>query len=291
MKLNEKQYLGLESDAVDFDRSGVVVIPFGYEGGVSYGKGTAYGPQAIIDASCHLELYDVVLGLEPASAGICTVAQPDIPHDPQRMANTVYENIKALLDQNKFVVAIGGDHSISGGFCKAVAEKYKRFSVIQLDAHADLRHEYEGSIYSHASVMARIREMTTHTMQIGIRSMSIEEAQLVKEENITLYTMDRLRRGQFDLTAALIALPDPLFITFDLDVFDWSVIRSTGTPEPGGLLWDEALDLLNSIFSVKNVIGFDVVELSHNEQDPNSAFAAAKLIYKMIGMKFFGDSR
>ena len=128
--------------------------------------------------------------------------------------------------------------------------------------------------------------MTSDTLQLGIRSLSAEEAQRIRNEQIAVCTMHEFRAGGFDLTVALQRLPDPVFITFDVDVFDWSVVRSTGTPEPGGLLWDEAISLLGQIFSLKRVVGFDVVELAYDEHDRNSAFAAAKLIYKMIGFKF-----
>ncbi|MBN2034965.1 MAG: arginase family protein, partial [Deltaproteobacteria bacterium] len=134
--------------------------------------------------------------------------------------------------------------------------------------------------------MARLREITPHTLQIGIRSMCAEEASLVKAQDLALCTMHRYRRGGFDLEAELARLPEQLFITVDVDVFDWSVIASTGTPEPGGMLWDEAMDLLQMVFRSKMVIGFDVVELAHRDHDANSPFATAKLIYKMIGMRF-----
>ena len=180
---------------------------------------------------------------------------------------------------------LGGDHSISPGFLRALCEEYGTLSVIQIDAHADLRDSYQGSKFSHACVMARIRELTPHTLQIGIRSMSFEEAQRVEREDLPVCTMSDFRRGKFDMDAALENLPDPVFITVDVDVFDWSVIMSTGTPEPGGFTWDEAMDLLKNIFAHKRVVGFDVVELSYSETDKNSAFAVAKLIYKMLGFK------
>jgi agmatinase len=287
MKLNKKQFLGTDRVPVSLQNAAVVIVPFAYEGGVSFGKGTAEGPEAIIDASYHLELYDEVLDTEPGSVGICTIESVEMPSDGEKMVEIIYKTTKKLLTDEKFIVSIGGDHSITIGYCKALVEKYQKLSVIQIDAHADLRHSYEGSIYSHASVMARVREMTQDTLQLGIRSISKNEAERVRNEHISLYTMDMFRNSNFNLKSALVNLPDPVFITFDVDVFDWSVVRSTGTPEPGGLLWDEAMGILQTIFSAKNVVGFDVVELSHDRNDPNSAFAVAKLIYKMIGYKFF----
>jgi agmatinase len=287
MKIYNKQYLGNEVNHTSFKDAKAILIPFCYEGGLSYGKGASRAPDAIIDASQYLELYDEVLDTEPYSIGICTVVPPEMPSEPENMVQVVYQTTREVLDDNKFVVSLGGDHSVSTGFCKALLEKYEKISVIQIDAHADLRHSYEGSIFSHASVMSRIREMTKDTLQIGIRSLSAKEAQLIKDEQLVVCSMDRFRKGSFDLDSAIQNLPDPVFITFDLDVFDWSVIRSTGTPEPGGLLWDEAMNILQKIFSIRDVVGFDVVELAPMENDPNSSFAAAKLIYKMIGFKYF----
>ena len=287
MTLYSKQFLGLESEFTLFEKAAVVILPFPYEGGVSYGTGAAKAPDAILGASCYLELYDEVLDVEPYRIGITTVYPPAIPDNPEGMIQTIYNTTQSLLQQEKFIIPIGGDHSITIGYFKAIQEKYGQISVIQLDAHADLRNSYDGSPLSHACVMARIREKTAHTLQIGIRSISAKEAALVKNENISLCTMRQFRQGDFDLDAALNLLPDPVFLTVDVDVFDWSVIMSTGTPEPGGLLWNEGVSLLQKIFKQKNVIGFDVVELSYQETDRNSPFAVAKLIYKMIGFKFF----
>ncbi len=278
-------FLGPDVDQPSFEDATFVILPVPYEGGVSFGTGTAQAPDAVLEASAFLELYDEVLDCEPCRAGIVTLESPDIPEDHEGMLSTVYTVTTSLLDKEKFVILIGGDHSITSGYYKALHDKYGTVSVIQLDAHADLRDSYEGSKLSHACTMSRIREYTRDTLQIGIRSMSVEEAERVKAEHINLCTMHEYRSGKFDLDAALGNLPDPVFITLDVDVFDWSVIASTGTPEPGGILWDEAMTLLQKIFTMKDVVGFDVVELACNENDRNSPFAVAKLIYKMIGFK------
>jgi agmatinase len=280
-----KPFLGPDVDHPSFDDAAFVILPVPYEGGVSFGTGTAQAPQAVLEASAYLELYDEVLDCEPYRAGIVTLESPDIPEDDEAMFSTVHTITSSLLGKDKFAVLLGGDHSLTCGFYKALRDKYGPVSVIQLDAHADLRDSYEGSKLSHACTMSRIREYTQDTLQIGIRSMSVEEAERVKAENINLCTMHDFRSGNFNLDAALATLPDPVFITCDVDVFDWSVIASTGTPEPGGLLWDEAMALLQNIFTLKNVVGFDVVELAYRENDRNSPFAVAKLIYKMIGFK------
>ncbi|MFZ7110313.1 MAG: agmatinase [Desulfatiglandales bacterium] len=286
MKPHPIPFLGLPDNQSSLETAAVALVPFGYEGGVSYGKGTAAAPTAILKASQYLELYDEVLEDEPCRIGIATVAEPAIPQAPEDMLETLENLTDALLNQKKFVAVIGGDHSITTGYVRALARRYKNFGVLQLDAHSDLRESYEGSPLSHACTMARLREITPHTLQIGIRSMCAEEASLVKAQDLALCTMHRYRKGGFDLEAELARLPEQLFITVDVDVFDWSVIASTGTPEPGGMLWDEAMDLLQMVFRSKMVIGFDVVELAHRDHDANSPFATAKLIYKMIGMRF-----
>ncbi|MFO7716524.1 agmatinase [Desulfosarcina sp.] len=286
MKAHPLPFLGLPAEQSDLETAKVVVVPYGYEGGVSYGKGAGAAPQAILEASQYIELYDEVLDEEPFRIGIATIDVPTIPDEPPRMLDMLESVTSELLDQGKFVALVGGDHSITTGYVRALARQNDRFGVLQLDAHADLRDSYEDSPLSHACVMARIRELTPHTLQVGIRSMSAEEARLVKDDSLALCTMHHFRKGAFNLETALARLPQRLFITVDVDVFDWSVIASTGTPEPGGMLWDEAMDLLEAVFRTKEIIGFDVVELAHRDSDPNSTFATAKLIYKMIGMRF-----
>jgi len=291
MKLNKYQFLDLEQQLTDLKNSAVAVLPFPYQGGVSYGRGTAMAPEAVIKASHYLELYDEVYCGEFVSMGISTLSPPTIPQEPEKMAETIYLETKELCKMGKFVAVIGGDHSISSGFFRALQEEKGVKSVIQLDAHSDLRDSYEGSPLSHASVMARIREMTENTLQIGIRSMSLEEAEKIEKQNIQLITMHDLRTKKINLGSYLEQLPDPVFVTLDVDVLDWSVVSSTGTPEPGGLLWHEMISILETIFFSKNVSGFDIVELSYKEGDLNSPFAVAKLLYKMIVLKFLSEQK
>ncbi len=285
MKSASSQFLGLEKDYTAFDRAAVAILPVPYEGGVSFGTGTAQGPETIIQSSHYLELYDEVLQAEPFRMGITTVNPPIIDLDPERVQNEIFRSSCALREAGKFIVLVGGDHSIISGHIKALKNDFDPLAVIQFDAHADLRDTYEGSRLSHACAMSRVRELTPHTLQIGIRSMSTAEANRIAEQRLPVCTMDAYRSRTFDLEAALNALPDTVYLSLDVDVFDWSVVCSTGTPEPGGLQWDEAMTLLHHIFFTKNVIGFDVVELAHNPNDINSPFAVAKLIYKMLGFK------
>ena len=273
-----------EEAAAPLESAQTVVLPFPYEGGVSYGTGTKEAPDAILRASAYIELYDEYLKQEPFKSGIFTASPPDIPSTPDGMIKTLYKEIQKLTAEKKQVLLLGGDHSISVAFVKALIEKHGWLSVIQFDAHADLRDSYEDSKMSHACVMSRIRELTGDTLQIGVRSMCIEEAELIESQSIPVCTMRAFREGSFDLNQAINSLPDPVYITFDVDVFDWSVVRSTGTPEPGGMTWDEVTEVLQLIAAVRNVVGFDLVELSADENDTPSAFAVAKLAYRMIGM-------
>ncbi len=286
MKPNGTAFLAPPDGYDDFEKARAVVVPFPYEGGVSYGVGTAEGPQAVLEASQQVEYYDEELDGEPFRVGIATIAAPEVPANAAGMTELMARTTDALLAQGKFPVIVGGDHSITSGAVRGAMNHFSSLGVIQLDAHADLRDTYEGSPLSHACVMARIREMTPDTLQVGIRSMDIEEARCIRGERLAVCTMRQWRQGGFDLKTALAALPEKVFITLDVDVFDWNVIAGTGTPEPGGLGWYESLDLLKIIFDSKTVVGFDVVELAYRPHDANSPYAVAKLIYKMIGYKF-----
>jgi agmatinase len=289
MKRYSKQFLDIRPEFSNFDSSAVAILPVPYEGGISFGKGAASGPKAVIDASCYLELYDEVFKTEPYRMGIVTIKPLASRKNAVSMQKSIYQSVLSLINKNKFVIGIGGDHSISIGFVKALTDKYSKIAVIQLDAHSDLRDTYEDNSLSHACVMSRIREYSNDTLQIGIRSMSVEESKKITKENLPVITMHDYRKPGFDLDIALSRVPDPVYLSVDVDVFDWSVIRSTGTPEPGGLGWDEAMTLLEKIFMLKTVIGFDLVELAAQPGDINSSFAAAKLIYKMLGFKLASE--
>jgi agmatinase len=282
--IHSLQFLGADTRHGDPHSARYLVLPIPYEGGVSYGTGTAAAPEAVLRSSAYLELYDEVVDDEPSRHGIVTLAPLSVEGDHETVHRSIYEQCKTIFNRNTFPCIIGGDHSISNPVFGALQELYPTLSCVQIDAHADLRDHYDGSRFSHASVMARIRELTPDVLQIGIRSMSREEAELIKQEHLAVCTMYGFRGGGYDWRAALASLPDPLYLSFDVDAMDWSVIASTGTPEPGGLSWDEAMVLLHAIFSEKTVVGCDIVELAASPTDRNSAFAVAKLLYKMIGL-------
>ncbi|MEW5910303.1 MAG: arginase family protein, partial [Thermodesulfobacteriota bacterium] len=190
MKLHPRQFLGPDPLFCEYETAAAALLPFPYEGGISYGNGAAAAPDAVIEASHQIELYDEQLNAEPFRMGIVTMAPPRVPKTPEKMVSTLYNAARRLLNDDKFVVVIGGDHSITSPFFNALQEKYSSVSVIQIDAHADLRDSYNGSRLSHACVMARLREKTTHTLQIGIRSLSLEEAEQVKREKLPMITME-----------------------------------------------------------------------------------------------------
>ena len=291
MTARSRPFLDPGPDFSNPKTAAAAVLPVPYEEGVSWGRGAALGPDAVIEASAELETWDETLGTETCRMGIATVEPPADLSRPEAMVQSVSDAVCSLLDRGLFPAVLGGDHSVSVGVFQALAQAHPRLSVIQIDAHADLRESYEGDPLSHACVMARVREQTPHTLQIGIRSLSAEEAERIEQDQIPVCTMEAYLAGTFDLEAAIGRLPDPVYITLDVDALDWSVIRSTGTPEPGGFSWYQALDLLQRIFRQRDVIAVDLVELSQDPPDRPSAFAAAKLLYKMLGLKLASHVR
>lgn len=284
MKQRDRTFLDLSLPYTDPDNAAVHILPLPYDGAVSYGSGAALAPNEVIEASGQVELYDEILCSEPYKAGIATLAAPDLPQAPHEMVNALYGAFKGLLlSSSAALVGIGGDHSVTVPHVQALCDSRQPLSVIQLDAHADLRDTYQDTPYSHACVMRRVRECTPHTLQLGIRSLCVEEAGYIESQQIPVRFMHGLRTDGLNIKRDLATLPDPVFITLDVDVLDWSVVSATGTPEPGGFTWNEIIHVLTLIFRQKQVIGFDVVELSAGGP-VNSAFAVARLIYKMIGL-------
>jgi len=253
---------------------------------VSYGEGTAGGPAAILQACRHVERYDELLDAEPYRAGLAVREPLPVCRDPERMSARVRKAVAAELAEGRFVATIGGEHSIAIGACLAHLERYPKMGVIQFDAHADLRDTYKGEPFSHACAMARIREHvpSARVLQLGIRSLSAGEAELARRQHYRLVWARDINAGRFDLEAALRRLPKSVYVTLDVDWFDLSVVRATGTPEPGGVGWDTTMTLLAAIFRRKRVVGFDIVELSADERDPASAFAVARLLYRLLGL-------
>jgi agmatinase len=263
--------------------SRVVVLPVPYDLTSTWMKGADKGPQAIIKASQAVELYDIETDLQVHLHGIYTdkpVVKGDVA--PDKMVETVRGKVAAHLANNKFVVLVGGEHSVSIGAIQAHARQFPGMSVLQLDAHSDLRDEYEGSKYNHACVMARARELCPIT-QVGIRSMDISEKPSMGPGQVFFAENIQGRTGWIDEVVA--RLTDQVYITIDLDVFDPSIMPSTGTPEPGGLLWYEVLALMKAVCRHKTVVGLDVVEMCPVKNQWAPEFLAAKLIFKILTYK------
>mgnify|MGYP001607627189 CR=1 FL=1 len=261
----------------------IVILPVPYDGTSTWGKGADNGPAAIIEASANMELYDIETDSEVYKQNIFTT-KPVIENGaPEKMVKKVKAAASEFLSQGKFIVILGGEHSITAGAFQAYAEKFKNLSVLQLDAHSDLRPEYQGSKYNHASVMSRVRELCP-IAQVGIRSLDITEKPFIDKTRVFL--AEEIYNKTSWQNQAINKLTDKVYITIDLDVFDPAIMPSTGTPEPGGLGWYQVLEFLKKVISKKELAGFDVVELCPNKNDRSSDFLAAKLIYKLLSYKF-----
>jgi len=265
------------------DDSKIVVVPVPYDGTSTWIKGADKGPQAIIDATVNLEWYDIETDSEVYRRGIFTDTPVDVGSSPDQMVEAVAERVGGHLDRDVFTVTIGGEHSVSIGAVRAHAARFPSMSVLQLDAHSDLRDEYEGSRFNHACVMARVKELCP-IVQVGIRSMDISEKPSMDRDRV-LFAKDI--QGCADWHDRVVErLGEQVYITIDLDVFDPSIMPSTGTPEPGGLLWYEVLALLRAVCGRRNVVGFDVVELCPRPGNWAPDFLAARLIYQLLSYRF-----
>jgi len=276
-------YLELLPEYSNKERSKIVIIPVPYDGTSTWIKGSDKGPDALMDASANLELYDIETDSEVYKNGIFTEDPIKESSSPEDMIESVYSKVTVNLKKNKFIVVIGGEHSVSIGAVKSFAEKYKDLNVLQLDAHADLRQEYNGSKNNHACVIARIREICP-IVQVGIRSMDVSEKKYI--DNDKIFFAEDLQGDDDWIDNVVTKLSRNVYLTLDLDVFDPSIMPSTGTPEPGGLLWYTVLKLLKKVIEKRNIVGFDVTELCPNENNRSPDFMAAKLIYKILSYRF-----
>ena len=268
----------------DKDSSKITILPVPYDKTSTWIKGADKGPFAILKASQELELYDIETGYEVYRQGIHTLPSLDVKNlEPEKMVELVQENVLTSLEEDKFVVTVGGEHSVSIGAILAHDKKFKDISILQLDAHADLREEYMGSRYNHACVMARIKDMSP-AVQYGVRSMSIEEKESEKAGNI--FFAQKIIKDPALSDKAIDKLNPNVYVTIDLDVFDLSIMPSTGTPQPGGLDWYGVTGLLRALSEKRNIVGFDVVELCPNDTNKAPDVLAAKLIYKFLSYIF-----
>lgn len=259
----------------------IVILPVPFELTSTYIKGSHKGPAALIEASSNMELYDIETKSEVYKKGILTEKSIH-SNSSEALLETLYLKTKNQLEMGKFIVTLGGEHTISYAPIRAHAEHYGTLTVLQLDAHADLQPAYQNNPWSHASVMARVKEIpqVTKIVSIGIRSMASEELPLLDREN-TFFAHELNGSWMDRVTAKLLG---PVYLTFDLDAFDSSLMPSTGTPEPGGLDWNQATALLKRLSH--QIVGFDIVELCPQPGNPAPDYVAAKLLYKLLSYKF-----
>jgi agmatinase len=285
-------FLGLDERASEFARARAAVLPVPYEATTSFGTGAAAAPRAILEASRYIELYDHELDAEPYEIGIATLPALSLsragPAEAIAELRSAYDALLAAGD--RFIVALGGEHSITSAPVLAWADRLatERLAVLQIDAHTDLRPDYEGSPFSHASAMARVKDHV-EIVAVGIRALTREERELVHAaDNIHVFFADDIHAGDAWIDDVLAKLGDPVYLTFDVDGFDPSLVPSTGTPEPGGLQWYPVLRLLRRVFRERTVVAADVVELAPVPGLAAPDFLVARLVYKIIGYRFFG---
>ena len=279
-KLN---YGGLDNEFTANENARIVILPVPYDGTSTWLKGADKGPQAILEASANMELYDIETDSEVYTQGIATLEAVTEDQSPEAMSDAVEKQVDAILMDKKFPVLLGGEHSVSIGSIRAFAKHYENFSVLQLDAHSDMRDNYEGSDHNHACVMARAKEMAT-VAQVGIRSSCIEEKHNIDPDRI--FYAHEIKESPTWMYNVSEKLNDNVYITIDLDVFDPAYMPSTGTPEPDGLTYREVINFLKLINERHNIIGLDIVELCPNEMNKAPDFLASKLIYQLLSMKF-----
>ena len=283
---NNRTYAGIPENYAKLETANVVLIPVPYDGTSTWQKGADKGPNTFLNASENMELYDIETDSEVYRQGIYLTEPITVNASPEAMVDVVHQETKNYIKKNKFVTVFGGEHSISIGTIRAFNEMFPSLTVLHIDAHADLRKSYDGSSCNHACAVYEASQYT-NLIQVGIRSMDIKEKSTMNLEKT--YFAHEMAMDDSWMDSAIDQMTDNVFITFDLDAFDPSIMPSTGTPEPGGLLWYETLDFLKQVFKEKNIVGFDIVELCPNEADKSSDFLAAKLYYKMLSYKFQND--
>lgn len=284
---------GIDEDGLSsFDRSRILILPVSYEGTVSYGTGTGRGAMAIVDASRNMELYEEETDTEVYRLGIHTLPEFVPRPTPELMMSELYEHTKKLIGSGKFLCMLGGEHSVSGPIIKAHAEKYHNMSVLQIDAHADLRDTYDGTPHSHASIMARVvKDLRIPAVQVGIRSISADEVRSIASGIPTRIFWARDIAGRTDwIDEAIEHLTENVYLTIDIDGLDPSIVPTTGTPEPGGLGWYETLELIRKLAERRRIVGMDLVEYSYFENYDSPAFLCSKLVYKSLSYIFQSES-
>jgi len=281
-------FLGLDDEHSAYDRSAALILPIPYEATVSYGQGAREGPRAIIHASQQVELYDRELDDEPAlTYGIHTLpALAPVASGPVAMVAAIATCAEEHLRSGKLLVGLGGEHTVSAGIAQAVHALHGDFVMVQVDAHSDLRDEYEGSPYSHACIARLVFDMGATIVQFGIRSICREEIDLIRaeRERLRVWFAEDVHAGGHLASLAETVRGRKVFLTIDVDGLDPALVPATGTPEPGGLSWAQALDIVRTIARESDVVALDCVELAPIPGQHASDFLAAKLVYKAIGL-------
>ena len=276
----ENTYAGIPAENATYENSKVVLVTVPYDGTSTWGKGADKGPELFLDASENMELYDIEADTEPYLQGVYMAGEVSEKSSPEKMVEAVYQKTKELVkDREKLFTLIGGEHSVSIGSIRAVGEEYHNLTVLQLDAHTDLRPEYHGSKNNHACAVFEANQKHK-LVQVGIRSMDAEEKQYLPHKRV--FFAHEIAKNDNWIKDVLDKVSGNVYITIDLDAFDPSIAPSTGTPEPGGLQWYPTLKLLKKVFKKCNVVAFDIVELMDSPQAKPTAFLAAKLYYKML---------
>ena len=274
-----KTYAGIPEENATLENSKVMQVTVPYDGTSTWGKGADKGPELFLDASENMELYDIETATEPYLEGVYLAGEVTEDSSPEAMTEAVYQKTKEMLQHDKLFTLFGGEHSVSIGSIRAVGEKYENLTVLQLDAHTDLRPEFHGSTSNHACAVFEANQKH-NLVQVGIRSCDVEEMQYVPKGQC--FWAHEIAENPNWIEDVLSKVSGNVYITIDLDAFDPSIAPSTGTPEPGGLAWYPTLKLLKKVFEKCNVVAFDIVELMDSANPKPTAFLAAKLYYKML---------
>lgn len=288
------RYYGVPDEYASSENARVAIVPVPYEATVSYGHGTSTAPAAILEASQQVELFDDELWIEPYKVGIHTapaVIMPTVTGETEQPFNQLREAITPLIEFNKFPIIIGGEHSLTLGSVKACIDRYPDLSILQIDAHADCRDQYEGNPYSHASVSYHLYKALPQPLitQVGIRNISIGEVEWMEHEKPNINIFWARHQDKWNFTDIINTLSDNVYLTIDIDGLDSSIMPATGTPEPGGMTWYQTMELIKQLCVKKNVVCADVVEFSPIPTFHAPSFLVAKLIYKLIGYRFALD--
>jgi len=282
----QRNFAWLPPEHSDYRHSSVVILPVPYDSTASGWGGARDGPAAIIDASANMELYDIGIGREPFQAGIHTLPEVAVhAGSPEAMVRRIEGIVGELIDDGKFVVTLGGEHTVAVGAAWAYAKRYPNLSVLAFDANADLRDEYLDTRYNHACTLRRILEACP-LVQVGLRSADRQEHDFIREQGLHFYSPHDFRTAGSQGIAEQLA--EDVYITLDLDAFDPSQVAAVGTPEPGGLFWDEVSELLTAVAATRRIVGFDVTELAPALGPKANAQLAARLTYRLIGLALPG---